>query len=217
MTKVTFSLSVALLAASVGCATMDRSPDTPAPVGTTGATATPSGPTSVPDSAARNEVPVGQELDVRLQTGLSSSAANVEDRFTATTAVDLMQGSRVLVPAGSVLQGVVSSVDRASRTDRKGSLTLAFDRITVNGREYPVRAMVTQALESEGLEGEAPRIAAGAGVGAIVGGILGGIKGALAGVLIGGGGTILATEGKDVTLPPGTILRVRFDTPLVLR
>jgi len=32
-------------------------------------------------------------------------------------------------------------------------------------------------------------------------------------VLIGGGGTIAATEGKDVTLPPGTILRVRMDSP----
>ena len=39
------------------------------------------------------------------------------------------------------------------------------------------------------------------------------MKGALLGVLIGGGGTIAATEGKDVHLPPGTVLRVRMDTP----
>ena len=39
------------------------------------------------------------------------------------------------------------------------------------------------------------------------------MKGALIGVLIGGGGTMVATEGKDVTLPAGTILRVRMDTP----
>ena len=37
------------------------------------------------------------------------------------------------------------------------------------------------------------------------------------GVLIGGGGTIAATEGKDVTLPQGTILRVRLDTPPNIR
>jgi len=54
------------------------------------------------------------------------------------------------------------------------------------------------------------------GVGAIIGGILGGFKGALAGILIGGGGTIAATEGKDVELPPGTVLRVRLDSPLIL-
>ena len=71
-----------------------------------------------------------------------------------------------------------------------------------------------QALEGEGIRGEAGRIGAGAGVGAIIGGILGGFKGALAGILIGGGGTIAATEGKEVELPQGTVLRVRLDSPL---
>jgi hypothetical protein len=61
-----------------------------------------------------------------------------------------------------------------------------------------------------------PRAAAGAGVGAIVGGIIGGLEGALAGVLIGGGGAVAATEGRDVVLPSGTIIRLRFDTPLEL-
>jgi hypothetical protein len=89
--------------------------------------------------------------------------------------------------------------------------------MTIDGRDYPIRATVTQALESSGVRGEAGKIGTGAGVGAIIGGILGGFKGALAGILIGGGGTIAATEGKDVTLPPGTILRVRLDTPPAIR
>jgi hypothetical protein len=76
-----------------------------------------------------------------------------------------------------------------------------------------MRATVTQAIESEGIRGEAGRIGAGAGVGAIIGGIVGGVRGALLGVLIGGGGTMIATEGKDVTLPAGTVLRVRLDSP----
>jgi hypothetical protein len=36
-------------------------------------------------------------------------------------------------------------------------------------------------------------------------------------VLIGGGGTMVATEGNDVKLPSGTILRVRMDTPPEIR
>jgi hypothetical protein len=123
----------------------------------------------------------------------------------------------MLVPAGSTMRGVVSSVNKAGRLDRKGSLTLSFDRMTIDGQDYPLRATVTQALESEGVRGEAGRIGAGAGVGAIIGGILGGFKGALAGILIGGGGTIAATEGKDVELPAGTVLRVRLDAPLELQ
>jgi hypothetical protein len=162
-------------------------------------------------------IPAGQEIDVRLQTELSSDTAQVEQRFEATTVADLYRGNDVLIPAGSILRGVISSVDKASRTDRKGSLTVAFDQITIRGRNYPMRGTVTQALESEGIRGEAPRIGAGAGIGAIIGGIIGGVKGALLGVLIGGGGTIAATEGKDVKLPAGTILRVRLDTPPAIR
>lgn len=167
--------------------------------------------------AQPGEVPAGQELDVRLENELSSATAQVEDRFRATTVVDLYQGNEVLIPAGSTLRGVVSSVDKATRTDRKGSLTLAFDQITVRGRNYPVRGTVQQALESEGIKGEAGKIGAGAGVGAILGGILGGAKGALLGVLIGGGGTMAATPGKDVTLPAGTVLRVRLDQAVRVR
>jgi len=181
-------------------------------------------PTSVDLAALLADVAVqsdllatGQEIDVRLQKELTSDTAQVEDRFEATTAVDLYRGNDVLIPAGSMMRGVVSSVNRASRTDRKGSMTVAFDQVTVNGRAYPMRGTVTQALESEGIKGEIGRIGAGSAVGAIIGGIIGGTKGALLGVLIGGGGTIAATEGKDVHLPAGTLLRVRMDTPPNIR
>jgi len=162
-------------------------------------------------------IPAGSELDVRLVTNLTSDTAKVEDAVEATTMVDLYRGDDLIVPSGSKITGYVSSVNRASRTDRKGTLTVEFTRLTVNGRTRDVRAHVTEALESEGIKGEAPRIGAGAGVGAIIGGILGGVKGAIAGVLIGGGGVIAATEGQDVHLPEGTVLRVRFEdsVPLV--
>jgi hypothetical protein len=164
-----------------------------------------------------NEIPVSTEFDVRLQNPLSSKTSLVEDRFEATTMVDLRdERGRVMVPAGSVMRGVVSSVNKATRTDRKGSLTVAFDRVTINGHSYPIRATVSQALESEGIMGEKGKIGIGAGAGAILGAILGGTKGALAGILIGGGGTIAATEGNDVELPSGTVLRVRMDAPLTL-
>ncbi len=183
------------------------------------ATPAPSSPAAAaPRAAARpGEVPVGTELDVRLQNRLTSDTAQVEDRFEATTVVDVSEGDRVLVPAGSLLRGVVSSVTSAGRLERKGSMTLAFDQVTVNGRTYPIRATVTEALESEGVRGEAARIGTGAGVGAIIGGIIGGVKGALIGVLVGAGGTIAATEGQNVKLDAGTVLRVRLDSPLTVK
>jgi hypothetical protein len=170
----------------------------------------------VGSSQGRLEIPGGSEIDVRLVTPLTSDTAKVEDRVEATTMIDLYRGNDLLVPAGSTMTGWVTSVDRASRTDRKGTLTLEFNRISVKGRTYDTRAYVTQALESDGLKGEAGRIGAGSAVGAIIGGILGGVKGAVAGILIGGGGVIAATEGKDVHLPEGTVLRVRFDSSVPL-
>ena len=127
-------------------------------------------------SGSRMDIPVGTELDVRLQQSLSSATAVVEDRFEATTLVDLKEGDRVMIPAGSVMRGVVSSVTKTTRVERKGSLTLAFDQVRMNGRDYPIRGTVSQAIESEGIKGETTKIGAGAGVGMIIGGILGGVK-----------------------------------------
>jgi hypothetical protein len=153
-------------------------------------------------------------MDVRLSGRLNSGTTKVEDRFEATTLVDFTVGGRTLVPAGSVMRGVVTDVEPATRTNRTARMTLSFDQLTVNGSAYPIRGTVTQAIEGEGLKGEAGRIGTGAGVGAIIGGILGGFRGALAGIIIGGGGTIAATEGKEVELPQGSVLRVRIDSPV---
>ncbi|HVJ25959.1 MAG TPA: hypothetical protein VM493_00395, partial [Vicinamibacterales bacterium] len=102
-----------------------------------------------------SSIPSGQELDVRLQTELSSSTAQVEDRFEATTVVDLYRGDEVLIPAGSVMRGIVRTVEKATRTDRKGQMTVSFDQVTVRGRTYPMRGTVTEAIESSGMKGEA--------------------------------------------------------------
>ena len=159
------------------------------------------------------EVPSGTEMDVRLSQPLSSETAQVEQRFEAVTAADVYEDNRVLIPAGSRVRGVVSSVDSASRTDRRGSMTLAFDQITINGRTHEMRGTLTEVLQAD-KDNEVAKIGGGAGVGAIIGGIIGGIKGAILGAVIGAGGTIAATEGSDVKLEEGTILRLKLDQPL---
>jgi hypothetical protein len=208
---------IGFLVATVGCAggLSDNPPATSPdqPVGTSGSV---TDPTQV-NTSEQGVVPVGQLIDVRLQAALSSATATREQRFEATTVTDLMQGSTVLIPAGSVVRGVVSSVDKAGNVDRTGSLTLAFDQIVINGREYPMRAMATQVFESEGILDEGKTVGTAGAVGAIVGGIIGGLKGALIGAVVGSGGVIAATEGKDIDLPPGTIVRIRLDAPLELQ
>ncbi len=194
------------LALTTACASSSNTP----------ANAPSSAPATVTGSTT-GVIPVGQELDVRLQQGLSSAGAKVEDRFDTTTVVDLMQDGKVLVPAGATIRGQVTSVSPAGKVDRSGKLTLGFDRLSIRGRNYEIRALATQAFESKGIREEGGTVGAGGAVGAIVGGIIGGVRGALIGAAIGAGGVVAATDGKDVELPPGTVLRLRFDAPLDLR
>jgi hypothetical protein len=168
-------------------------------------------------AAAREiEVPSGTEMDVRLQGALDSGTAKVEDRFEATTLSDVVVQGRTVIPAGAVLRGVISSVDPATRTNRTAKMTVSFDQVTVDGRAYPIHGTVTQAIQGEGIKGETGKIAAGGIGGAVLGGILGGAKGAVLGAVIGGGGITAATPGNQVTLPQGSVLRVRLDSPVTI-
>jgi hypothetical protein len=205
-------LTATVAAIGCGATTSDQAPVTSPQPTPTAETTTTTGPVQVNESAP-GTIPVGQELDVRLQTALSSETAIVEQRFEATTAVDLMQDGRVLIPAGSVVRGVVSDVKRPGRVDRVGSLTLSFDQIVVRGRTVPIRGMATEVFESGGIREEVGTAGAGAGVGGVIGGLIGGVKGAILGAVIGAGGAIAATEGKDVHLPAGSIIRIRLDSP----
>lgn len=193
----------------VACAARD---DGAVPRTSTVTSKAPNEPQNV-ESERFGSIPVGQELDVRLRNTLSSETAKVEQRFEATTVVDLRQDGRVIVPAGSVVEGIVAGVDRAGRLDRSGSLTLTFDRMSVRGRQHEIRATATQVFESRGIRDDVGKAGVGAGIGGVVGGIIGGVEGAIIGAVIGAGGTVAATEGSDITLPAGSIVRIRMDSP----
>jgi len=64
------------------------------------------------------KVPVRTQMDVRLQTPLSSATAKVEQRFEATTLVDVAMMGAVVIPAGTVTRGFVSSVRPAGSSEK---------------------------------------------------------------------------------------------------
>lgn len=158
-------------------------------------------------------VPVGTQFEVRMQQPLESGTAKVEDRFEATTLADVVVQGQTAIPAGSLARGFVSSVKPAGKISRTGSLTLSFDEVRIGETSFRLRASVVQALDPKMTE-DVGKISVGGAAGGVVGGLIGGIKGALLGVLIGAGGTIAATEGSDVKLPMGAVLRIRVDQPL---
>jgi hypothetical protein len=215
------ALAGVLATAACGATTNGSSGTTTAPVYVPPTSSAPTTTANTTPTEVGNSqygvVPTGQELDVRLNTSLSSKNSQVEQRFETTTVADLTQNGRVLVPAGSTIRGVVSAVDPADRIHRAGSLTLSFDEASINGRTYPIRAMATNVFESGGIRDEAGTAGIGAGAGAILGGVLGGVKGAILGAVIGAGGAIAATNGSDIDLPSGSIIRIRLDAPVSVR
>jgi hypothetical protein len=162
-------------------------------------------------------LPVGAEMSLRLMTSLSSATAEPGDRVEATVIEPVTYLGQLVVPAGSTYEGRVELVDRAEgRTDRKARMAIAFERIAIDGRSYPVEATLTDAsgdLET-GIGDEKEKVGIAAGIGTILGAVLGGTKGAVIGAAIGGAGVILATEGEEVELPRGTVLTVRLDQEL---
>ena len=157
-----------------------------------------------------------QPAGVRRPTPAQTEGPFYPVRIPADADADLLRNGNLNYGRGQPawVEGVVSDVDKATRTDRTGSLTLSFDRMRVNGRQHRIRESATQVFESGGGRDEAPTAGVGAGVGGIVGGIIGGVKGAVLGAAIGAGGAIAATEGKNVDLPAGSIIRIRMDSPV---
>jgi hypothetical protein len=164
-------------------------------------------------------IPVGTEIALRLDDSLTSATAQAGDSFTATSVEPVVVADRVALEAGTPFTGRVELVNRTEgRTDRKAALVLAFGSLEDKGKTYSIDATVIKASEKleTGLGSEKTKMAVGAGLGTILGAVLGGEKGALIGAVAGGSGAILATEGKEVELPRGTILYVRVDREVVL-
>jgi hypothetical protein len=98
-------------------------------------------------------------------------------------------------------------------------LSLALTQLTANGKTYALAARRISLLVPETHGKDAKIIGGGAGAGALVGAIADGKSGAAKGALVGGAagtGAVLATRGKEVSIPAGSRWRVRLVRPLVL-
>ena len=167
----------------------------------------------------RLTIPAGTELQLVLESGLSSATSQVGDPVTARVSRATSPDGRVLLPGGTVLKGRVYRADAAGRVKGKSRLAVDFDRIVVRGVEH---RLDTTAIDVEGPDshGKDAAIIGGSTVGgAIIGGILGGGGGAKKGAVVGavgGTGAVLATRGKDVEIPAGSNWTVRVKDRVAL-
>jgi hypothetical protein len=167
-----------------------------------------------PAQPAEFDVPEGTQIQVRLEDPLSSKTSRPEEHVVATIAEPVYgerRGGRPAIPAGTPVRGFVQSVQPAERPARGGRLDLTFNQLLLGDETVRIDARVID-MQQGGLNKHS------AGLGAVVGGVLGavldGAKGAVVGAILGGGGAVVATSGKDVELPAGTLLTLRLERPL---
>ncbi|HEY8468768.1 MAG TPA: hypothetical protein VIL18_03955 [Longimicrobiales bacterium] len=172
-----------------------------------------------------NYVPAGTVMNVRLQQRLSAEDSRVGQRFN-TTVIDplVTTDGRTVVPAGSVVSGVVTGVDPSTRPGDIAAIRVNFDRIQIGGRTYPFGANVIDT--DPALDPDEERILERAAVGAAAGAVLGAIitGGDLEGILVGGAlgagaGTIisLGLGDMDAELDRGSVLTLRTTRAVQLR
>ena len=188
-------------------------------------------PRIVDNQASRNVEPAGPQYDelvvsadsvigLEIETAISTERARVEDPVVARVTRDVRVGNRVAIPAGSRVNGEVTTVERGGRLKDRARLGVRFTSIVLaDGTRVPIE---TETIYREGdspVNESAAKIGGGAIGGAIIGGILGGGKGAAIGGIVGAGagsGAVAAGGRNAATLPSGTPVTVRIHEPVAV-
>lgn len=201
---------------------------------------------AVPPSFAEpqpQQLPQGTEIHLTLLTPISTSQSRESDPFVAVLAQPVVLDSRIILPAGTRLHGVVGTVQKSklfSAFKGQAYLNLSFKTIEVDSRLIPVRMSLLaigkprvgsdtspvrkdlKITEGEVIEqkhdykGDAIGLALGGGTGSTIGLIAGNVgRGMGIGFAV-GALYVAARKGKEVNLPADTAMLARLDGTLTL-
>jgi hypothetical protein len=178
-------------------------------------------PAEVPTAARFREVriPATTPMQLRLETSLSSVANHVEDPVIAELVEPITIDGVEVVPVGTRLRGVVTQAVPSGKVKGRASLAFRFPSIAARGETHVIDARFERTAPATKTK-DAEKIGIPAAAGGVIGAILGGGKGAAAGAAIGGGaGTavVLATPGKNIELPSGTMLSLTIGEAIDVR
>lgn len=182
------------------------------------------GDSSGPGLALRS-VAGGATFEVTLNQELSTRHNRVGDLFSATLVDPLTDGRLVLVPAGALVVGEVTSVEESGSHGQTAIINLDIHEVSFDGETYPLEASILEAnpeTRSRSSTGaKAAKIGGAAVAGAILGRVIGGdALGTIIGTAVGGAaGTaiVLGTDDVDAVLPRGSRMLLRLDAPLEMR
>jgi hypothetical protein len=176
-----------------------------------------------------------QYFRLRMNQTLNSEISHVGDRFTSTVVTPVYAGGAEVVPAGSVVEGRVTSVNSSRTRGRVGQIAVAFDSLVLpTGKKIALDGALTELQDdrSSTVDGEnevsghssdkrnVAYIGGGTAGGALLGGIIGGGKGAGIGAAIGAGAGVagvLLTKGQKAELRRGTEIGMTTTRPITFK
>jgi len=191
---------------------------------------------SAPKAAPKNYVvPSGTRLPLILHNAVTTRNAKPGDPVYLETLFPLVIDNRILIPAGSYVQGEIQEARRPGRVKGTGEIRLRLNSMILpNGYAVDFNAIPTnagtggnEATDSEGkMHGDTDKaddvgtILKSTGIGAGVGGIAtqsakGAGIGAGAGAAV-GLAAVLLTRGPELELPRGTSVDVILDRTVYL-
>ena len=192
-------------------------------------------PAPNPSSPERLVVPSGTRLPLILHSAITTRNAQAGDPVYLETVFPVVINDKILIPAGSYVQGEIQEAKRPGKVKGRGEIRIRLNTMILpNGYTVSFNAIPSNAgtggnesTDSEGkIKGDTDKgtdvgtvlksTGLGAGIGAIAGqsGKGAGI-GAGAGAAV-GLATVLLTRGPELELPRGTTLDGMLDRPLYL-
>jgi hypothetical protein len=174
-------------------------------------------------------IPAGTMIPLSLKQAISTKTAKDGDPVYAETAFPFVVNERVVIPAGTYIQGKIERVQRGGHVKGRAEVLIHFtSMIYPNGYTVMLGGSVentpgadkTTVKDSEGTiredsnAGEKAKSAAeGATTGAVIGAVTNGGKGAGIGAGVGGVAGLaigMISRGADVRLEPGTSIEMEI-------
>lgn len=204
-------------------------PVTRAPATTTPRRPTPRPPVSRPSTPAPSSttgtLSAGTTMQFATGSKVCSNTTSVGDKFTAPLSSSLSGSNGLEIPAGSMGTFEVTQSKTAKNSNDTTFLSVRLLSVSVDGRSYPVEAVVQSAsttrVRSASTSTDAKKVGGGAVIGAIVGQVIGkNTKGTIIGAAAGaaaGTAAAQATADYDTCLNSGSAISVRLSAPATVR
>ncbi|MEO7867007.1 MAG: hypothetical protein ABIU54_05135 [Candidatus Eisenbacteria bacterium] len=153
-------------------------------------------------------IPAGTSVNVRLDSKISTDETKQGDTWTGTVTRSVMAGNQVVIPAGSPVQGVVTSCVPGTHSTRP-EIGMSIRQVTPNNRSMRMNAYTQPIVAGSNRAKKLGVIAGGAAVGALVGHTVAKDNhGTLIGGVLGGASAYGLTRHsmRTMQLKPGTEL-----------